>query len=492
MVTVVDYVLSRYTSWLVFAGALFFFVWITAPGMTFVNTDADGSIYLAAAKYLIPSHPTGAPVFNLFNHVLLKAFPVGSEAWRLSLGSGIAAAITALLLFKNTRSIVAPLVFMGSGVVASQVSIIETYAVSTLFMVAMYHWRHSPKIVAILAVFGLGIHHLVALTFIPILMWHIAHRRDFDIRWYALVPLTALWYIYLPLAYYEGSFWISANNIAGYRQYFSGNSGLILGLALMPPDDLFIRIVDIVPILLGGFVAATAAIVLRMRNDLLTWLFILPILHYALGLPHVTYIYTIPAFAFGGIMAAQWLREHHINYSYAIGGVAALMVLVNWFAYDIGDELDGGQTAEVFYAALADIPADSVIWTYSRGWELTTAILYNFDNGTHIKELFNRNEEITIEDVKARLEDAANRDTLFHSVLDNPRTYASHLEPVEPEAIWPDVVKEFYGAKQPPADELDYWRVPSNLGSGGLDAGPASLRVDNGSVGVDTLATANH
>lgn len=457
---------SLFGTWMVTAAGLAYFIWLAAPDLTWVNTDADGTIYLAAAKYLIPSHPTGAPLYNLFNFVWLRAWPFGSEFWRLSLVSAVPAGITCGVLYRYTGSIIPPLVYAAAGVVVSQATMIETYGISSLIMVLMYFWRHHPHRVAWAAFAGLGIHHLVALTFIPIVTWHVGNSlRDIppEERLRALLPtlrpfwpvlLTPLWYVYLPLAYYDGSLWVPSNDLHGWLTYFSGNAGLILGLAIIPTDDLLIRLADLGPVMLGGLLAATVPVLMRFRNDLLTWLFVLPVLHYALGFPHVTYIYTMPAFAFAGIMAWEALRDRPRTLSYAVAGVAAFACVVNFYAYDIGRTLDGDQTAVRFYRELDTLPDGAMIWVYSRGWEYTTAVLYSFNTGKDIETPLSRKDiifqERPLDEIRNQVEMAHADGRLYHTVVDNPGAYAVHLEPAQPEDIWDSVVNEYYGTRRPP------------------------------------------
>ena len=234
-----------YNNWrllAVLAVSLAFYIWIAAPGLTWINTNSDSSTYLAAAKFFIPSHPTGAPAFNLLNAGFLRAFPFGDEAWRLALLSAIFAGITSAIIYYHTKSIIAPLTYMASGLVASQASIIETYSLISLLMVSMYVWRQHTWVIAVTAIIGLGIHHLIGLTLLPILIWHYSEWRtmrqsfhDADLRrdggliltpapslrgylvahkvfW--TIPLGALWYIWLPLTFWPESIWIESNSIS--------------------------------------------------------------------------------------------------------------------------------------------------------------------------------------------------------------------------------------------------------------------------------------
>ncbi len=478
--------------------SLAFFIWIAAPGLTWVNTNSDSSTYLAAAKFFIPSHPTGAPAFNLLNAGFLRAFPFGNEAWRLALLSAIFAGITSGILYHHTRSIIAPLVYMASGLVASQASIIETYSLITLLMVSMYVWRSHTWVIAVTAIIGLGIHHLIGLTLLPVLIWHYSEWRNgltdkyeattlqvatdtntalwsvqrmyerprLNVLTYLVankvlltIPLGALWYIWLPLTFWSESIWVRENSFSAWRDYMSGQAGLTGGLSLLQDNweissDLLIRVSDVFFIVVGGFLAALVPIAMRARNDLLTWVFILPLLHYAAGLPHVAYVYMMPAFAFGGIMAAEWLRDRPRWYLHIVGATAAIVIVFNVFAYDIGGEvLDPDATATEFYNALDSLPDDAVVWTYDRGWEWTTIILYNLETGREIVHPVIARQ--SLEEVWPIITEAERDERLYHTQVTHPTTYRSRLEQTKVSVIWTDLVRQYYWPKKPP-DESQF------------------------------------
>lgn len=473
----------RVATYVVTGLALAFFISITAPNITWINTDADGTIYQAAAKYLIPSHPTGAPLFNLFNAFWIRAFPFGSEAWRLALVSAVTAGITAGVLYHYTRSLIAPLVFVASGVVASQASIIETYAPVTLCMVIMYVYRDRPRIVVAAAFVGLGVHHLIGLTLIPIVIWYWRSHRP--LKPFVVLALAPLMYAYIPLTYFPGSVWMRGNGVKDIIDYFGGQSGLILGLGVLSRDAL-IRASDATFILGAGFAAATIPIILRFRNDLLTWLFILPILHYLLGLPHVTYIYTFPAFAFGGIMAAQWLRERPKQFAVVVAAFAVVMVGINSQVFDIGEGLDPGLSGTAFYIDLNGLPTQSVVYTYNRGWELTTVLLFNLDKETDIGIIPVRRDEL--ETIRKQILQAYSGGKLYHTQVINSQDYSVEIVAVSPVRIWRDIVKQNLWPRFPTDEELIFpW---GNRVNGGNRAGsePTGVAVDNGSVGADPVA----
>lgn len=478
------------TQWLVLVGALAFFIVLTAPVLTWVNTDSDGSVYMMAAKYFRNSHPTGAPVYNFLNMALLRINPYGSEAWRLALGSAIAAGFTTWILYRYTGSLIAPLAYMASGLVVSQATIIESYSLITLLMVVMYVYRDNQKVVIVAGLLGLGIHHLIGLTLIPVVFWYWQTSRPLKpFLWLFLAPL---WYIYIPLANrppYE--LWLRGEGLIEYVNYFAAQGGLTLGLAVIS-NDAIIRAQDVAVIVFAGFNLIMVPIALRWRNDLLTWVAVLPLLHYALGLPHVAYVYAMPAFAFGAIMAAEGfpkieeiIKSSDVKYfpRYLAYGVLGFLVAFNIVAYDIGDALDADSSAVDFYDQLRDIPPDSAVWTYFRGWELVTMRLYNADNGADLDFIIKANYEI--DDAKCVIGQATANRRLYRTQNIDPTKYLVRIERSNPWEIWPDVAKQFYGVDRIPSEHTDFnWAdVGVSCDRVGLDTPVLQYRYGGGGAG---------
>lgn len=465
----------RRMDWLMITGfALAYFIYLAAPGLTWINTDSDSSIYIAAALHFLPTHPTGAPAFNLINMGIVRALPLVSPAHALAIGSAVASGITAGMIYGKTRSVIATMVFLAAGLVVSQSTIIESYALVTMCMVGMYLWRDRPLAVVGFGLIGLGTHHLIGLTLLPVLFTHWQNKTLS--RAHLLLLLAPLWYLYLPLSLKPDfiDIWLRGNGWMDYLEYFGSQGGLTLGLAIVSQDALT-RLADFVPIVLSGFAAALLPIAARFRNDLLTWCMVLPFIHYGFGLPHVAFVYAMPGFAFGGIMAAQgipriqeWLKEYDARkyVPWLVAAPAALMIAVNLWVFDIGRSLDPEMTATAFYNDLYELPDDAVIWTYHRGWELVTVRLFNQDNDTRIDYILRAHNDIA--QARDAIREAYHDGRLYHTQLANPQDYATRIEKTDPTAIWINVLKQWYRV---PGDEpatinpqfLEEWYLKNDI-----------------------------
>ena len=127
-----------------------YFVLLTTPFLTWVNTGCDGAVYLRSAKYSVVSHAWGKPLFNMLNWAIVR-IPLGDEAWRLAMVSAVAAIITTLFLYKVAKrltgghwvALLAPAVWMASTLVVSQSTIIETYSLVTMLGVLVFYLHET-------------------------------------------------------------------------------------------------------------------------------------------------------------------------------------------------------------------------------------------------------------------------------------------------------------------------------------------------------------
>lgn len=486
---------AKYAIWFILGFALAYLVPLVAPGLTWANTDSDSSIYLASAKYIIPSHPTGAPLFNVLNAVILRVFPasdMNQQAWMLAMVSAVASSLTAAALFYHTKRVIAPLIFLAANLVVAQSTIIESYPLVTLLMVSMYVWRHNKWVVIGTGIVGIGIHHLIGLALLPILYqkW-----RNGDLSWaYLWLLISPLSYLYVWLsADCLPNSWLTSCDLKGFVRYFSGQSYLIFGLAIMDDNwhlarDLVVRFFDFNVFLLSGFLAALVPIALRFRNDLLTWLFVLPLIHYFFGLPHVAFVYMLPSFAFGAIMATEWL-EGRPQIKWAVVPVACIALLFNFQTYDIGRTLDPNLTATQYYNDVLELPDNSVIWSpQNRGWEMLTGRLVNLDHGKdHI--IFTR--KWPLPEIRETIWTQYNRGKLYTTYLVDPRTYETRLTRTNPYEVWPEIVTLMYWPDPPPDECMDFGDYIAIRRHCGADSVSSRVGAEYGSFGNNVLAGAN-
>lgn len=322
---------------LVFIGAFSYFLWMTAPDITWVNADCDGTIYLGSAKYAVLSFAQGSPLYNMLNWVAVR-IPIGAEFWRLSAVSALASGITALLLFviarrytpSRIKALVAPLVFCASGVVVSQATILDSYSLTTMLSVLAFYLHLTDKVKSkyLVLALGIGIHHLILFPLAYIWLADVAKRHKAKQKMFRpamfLPALGFLFYIWIFAVNRPPYNLISGDTLRDYATYFFGQGSLIGGLAMSSANEVIRRAQDATLILSIGFGLSTLMIfptvwkhfktkgIESIDNKILALLYISPIIYYVTDKDPQTYVYTVPAFAFGGLLAVQgieWLTH---------------------------------------------------------------------------------------------------------------------------------------------------------------------------------------
>ncbi|MCK9598443.1 MAG: DUF2723 domain-containing protein [Sphaerochaeta sp.] len=392
---------------LVLVCSLGYFIALAAPDMTWVNVDSDGSAYINAAKHWALTHPTGAPLYNMFNWFIVR-IPIGAEYWRLCMVSAIAAGVTSMFLYllakrytpNRLKALIAPLVFCASGVVVSQATILDTYALITMMSVLAFWFHvkgmHRAKYLTI--GLGIGIHHLILIPLGVLWIADVIARRKAGLR--VVRPAMFMWlfgflfYAYVPLANHPPYNWIEGETFGNYLNYFFSQGGLIGGLSINT-GDLVMRMQDFIVITavsfgISGLLILPAIVTAFKQKDmegvLLFFLFIFPLFYYATNMAPQVYTYTMPAFAFGGLLAVKGsqyftLKRMQVALPALVAVTSVFLIGFNIQTYDIGRNLDRDMVMVRYYESLDELPDGAYVWTENGGWWRGTVWLYNSDKG---------------------------------------------------------------------------------------------------------------
>jgi hypothetical protein len=370
-----------------------------------VNVDSDGSAYINAAKHWAITHPTGAPLYNMLNWLVVR-IPIGAEYWRLCMVSAISAGVTSLFLYllakrytpNRLKALIAPLVFCASGVVVSQATILDTYALITMMSVLAFWFHvkgmHRAKYLTI--GLGIGIHHLILIPLGVLWIADVVARRKAGLR--IVRPAMFMWlfgflfYAYIPLANHAPYNWIEGETFGNYLNYFFSQGGLIGGLSVNT-GDLLMRLQDFIVISgvsfgISGLLILPACVAAFRRKDLegvlLFFLFMFPIAYYVTDMAPQVYTYMMPAFAFGGLLAVKGseyftLRRMQVALPALVAVTSVFLIGFNIQTYDIGRNLDRDMVMVRYYESLDELPDGAYVWTENGGWWRGTVWLYNAD-----------------------------------------------------------------------------------------------------------------
>ena len=407
--------IKKYWPELLVFGAIFAILMVDLlPNFTWADTNCDGPHYTYAAKYLYPSHKTSAPLFLLLGHLFLY-IPYGTEAWRMGLISVLATTIASIFIYLAIRektqhrffSLLGTLVYGGSALVISQSTIIETYALVTMFAVMAYYFSLRKNWFAVALCLGAGgaVHHLIGIT---IAVLFIAHKEFRKWKYLGTMAAFLIFYIYVPLTNRPPYMWAPPSGSIGsfLRNFWSDNVStammLIGGLSIW---DFPKRILDMlgqigVSFTLGLIPLLAALWSRKFWKEPLFWLVIIPIGYYCTNLAPQTSVYLMPSIAFGSILVGVGLKKLQALWdssklvlwkAYAIA-ILPVLVLVssvgmmgfNGWYFDIGHHLDPNMSAMQFYnQELPKVP-DGEILVAQQGWEWAMVFVYNKNEGHNI------------------------------------------------------------------------------------------------------------
>ena len=381
------------------------FIICLIPDITWINTDCDGPHYIYSAKYLYPAHKTSAPLFLLLGHLFLM-LPVATEAWRFALLSALASIGTCIFIYLSVKhhinnkwyALIGTLVFGSSALVISQSTIIETYALVTMFGTAAYYFSIKKKWLLTALMLGAGgaIHHLIG---IPILVLWITNKEFRKWKYFGIMASFLLFYLYIPITNRPPYMWQSPNGTLA-TGFISDNLSTMLmlwgGLSIW---ELPKRILDTIGVLGVSLTLALIPITtyLKKWKDPLFWLFVIPIMYYATNLAPQTYVYMMPSIATGAIMAGVGLSKIGKHYAgriihnkntkviaIAITCSSIIMLGFNCNYFDVGRTLDPELSARKFWnEELSKVP-DGQILLAQQGWEWAMVYPYNKDEGRDI------------------------------------------------------------------------------------------------------------
>lgn len=369
------------------------------PQLTWINTDSDSAHYLLAAKYLTTSHNTSAPLFLLLSHMFLQV-PFGSEAWSMGMVSVLATTVCSVLIYLAVKhhlvdsprsrlfAVIAALIYGGSALVISQSTIIESYALVTMLGVAAYYIALRGKWVwaSVFVGASLAIHPLLGAIFWAILLVsHIEMRKRKPL---IIAASFFVFYLYVPLVGLLNplpDIWGNTNPHA----FFGGTAGMMVMLAGgLSMWDFPKRVLDTIGILgvsMGFGLVVLCVHLIRQKNirSSLLWLFLIPVVYFLVNLASETYVYLMPAVAFGAVIVGIALPKMNIRVAFATLLVAVGLFAFNANYFDIGRTLDPNLSAYRFYKEELPKIGDGEIYL-GGGWTWAICYLYNVQEGSNI------------------------------------------------------------------------------------------------------------
>jgi hypothetical protein len=375
---------------------------LTGFDYTWINTDCDGIHYVYSAEYLYPAHKTSAPLYLLLGHLFLY-IPIGTEYFRMALISVCATTIASVFIYMAIKfrtdnrwyGLIGAILYGSSALIISQSTIVESYALLTMFGVLGYYFSKKKRWLATVLSLGCGlaIHPLALFYIIPIF---ISNRKElFTKKWVIITLAFLLFYLYIPITNRPPYLWQSSSSILsseGIGDFINDVGSTIMmltgGISMW---DIPKRILD--TILLFGVSLGVGMIPLlwkrtKILKEPLFWMMLLPTIYFVVDLSIQTYVYLMPAIAFACIYIGDVLHKFNKKILYA--GMACVLALwafnINYF--DIGRTLDSNMEASNYYYNELDKVPDGDILLCQQGWEWAAVASYNKNYNRDIKYLY--------------------------------------------------------------------------------------------------------
>lgn len=258
---------------------------LCAKEYTWVFLSSDSGDWLASSIWWIVPQPMGSPLYLLLGHAL-NALP-GDLVLKMTVGlSVIPAAIAVTFVYLTVNhitgkwwpSVVAAAILLGASIFTTQATVLEEYALATMFLTIAIYFYSKDKLKTAAAFLGLSVAvHAVVLPIV--FLWAcVEWRRWRELIKPALIFLTTgvLPYIYVPILMSLDTPHLFAGNLTWeyVYMYFMGTPNSIVGnLAIEDaPERLYRVFLFLISSL--GLSMLPLYVYLRQKKDKLAWVLI--------------------------------------------------------------------------------------------------------------------------------------------------------------------------------------------------------------------------
>ncbi len=290
---------------------------------------------------------------------------------------------------KRLFATLAVLIFGASALVIAQATIVETYAVVTMFSIAAYYFtvKKNWAMASVMLGAGLVTHHLILLTW---LVLFVAHKEMRNWKRLAITFSFLIFYLYMPLSVRfsdQPNMWGNTS----IPDFFKNNVGVFMMLVGQKAIyDLPKGILDSIGVL--GISLGLALIPItwyfvkqkKLVHCELFWLFILPIVYTFSDLAVQIQKYQEASIAWGAIIAVIVLSKWNMKWTYATMAGAIILLGVHANYFDLGRTLDPNLAATRFYDKELPKMQDGDIFVTMAAWEWIEVYLYNKEEDRHI------------------------------------------------------------------------------------------------------------
>lgn len=214
-----------------FVSFVYYFI-LCAKTYSWLFVSSDSGDWLAASIIWFTPQPYGSPLYILLGHLVNLVFPHNLPLAMTVILSVIPASITVSFTYLITKKITSnvkyalasAIVLLGAAVFLTQATILEEYAISTMFLVlALYFYiEQKKKLTILMLALGTAIHVIIGLISVIWLFYHIKELKQWwKTFWvyivFGILPYSLIFILmYLPTPFYGDSLsWQSVNIYVG-------------------------------------------------------------------------------------------------------------------------------------------------------------------------------------------------------------------------------------------------------------------------------------
>lgn len=378
--------------------AFTYYALLSSKTFTWIFVSGDSGDWLAASNWWFVPQPLGSPLFVLLGK-FLALFPGDQVVKMTLLLSSLPSAVTVALVYMVVRRLtastalaaVSATVLLGASIFLTQSTVLEQYALATMFPVlAFWFYIHGWRKLTLVAMgLGTAVHIMV----LPIaVIWLVVERGQWKewmrISWvyvltgvmpYLMVPILMALHAPPLLAGYFG--W---DNLESLQRYMFGVSGVIVGQMSVVdfPKRMGLLVGHLVMSMGLALVPIGVSVWTRMRMGEMTkpmWICLatsgFAVWYYTLNLDPSTWTFMTFGMPFMAIMAGVGLkgmgeRVDARKYALVVACGALVLVMANGVFLNANTVNDKNRLAMGIKETLESLPEDSAVITAQGSYSL--------------------------------------------------------------------------------------------------------------------------
>lgn len=393
--------------YLIFAVAAIYYCVLSAKGFTWAFVSGDSGGWLASSTWWMIPQPLGSPLFILLGH-FLNLFP-GDLVIKMTIClSALPSALTVTVVYLIARRItgsfkvglVSALVALGAAVLLTQSTVLEEYALTTLFLtVAVYYYVAGRKtLTALFLGLATAVH---AVVFPLVFVWLLLDRRNVKayvkpLAVYAAVGILPYSLILILMALQTPPLLADYLSVGSVYTYVTGTSGSIIGnIAIV---DFPRRLLTAAGVLIVSFGLAAVPLAIATKRPFGPLKLPLAIaayfvVYYLTNIDPVSWTFTAMAIPSIAVIAGAGMAKMQTKHLKPIvAGGAAALIIANGFAFNAASVTAANPEAENFVTELEAIPDGAAIVLYEGRYSL--AVFNAMANGRDFAPLINNKLEM--------------------------------------------------------------------------------------------------